>query len=144
MITFETGNLFDSRAQTLVNPVNCVGVMGAGLAREFKERYPSMFQEYWKACQSGQLRPGNLLTIPVGNDKYILNFPTKDDWRNPTEWEYLEKGMATFIRVYRELGITSVAFPLLGAGLGGLNKLEVFDFLVEHLQYVDIHVIIYH
>ena len=119
MLTYLTTNLFYSPAQTLVNPVNTVGVMGKGLALAFKQRYPEMFQDYRSRCQAGELDVGQL-HIYRAVDKIIVNFPTKKHWRNPAKLEYVEQGLQAFVERYEAHGITSVAFPQLGTGLGGL------------------------
>ena len=121
MITVKVGNIFESNASTLVNAVNCVGVMGKGLALEFKKRYPEMFRDYVARCADGMVKPGlpylyrDLLGIS------ILNFPTKDHWRGPSKLSYVTDGLKWFIHNYEELNITSIAFRALGCGNGGLE-----------------------
>jgi O-acetyl-ADP-ribose deacetylase (regulator of RNase III) len=119
-IAYICGDIFASQAQTLVNPVNCHGVMGAGLAREFARRDPTMFAEYRALCASGQLRPG-VPQVYTGAVPWVLNFPTKDHWRSPSRLTYIERGLACFADHYAAWGITSIAFPRLGCGLGGLD-----------------------
>ena len=108
------GNLFESQAEVLVNTVNCVGVMGKGIALEFKKRYPQMFDEYARLCREGQILPGKpyLYTDLIGNK--VLNFPTKDDWRTPSRLSYIQDGLEWFRSNYSKLGIKSIAFPPLG------------------------------
>ncbi len=133
MLTYLTTNLFDSPAQTLVNPVNTVGVMGKGLALGFKQRYPQMFQAYRQQCQAGDLTIGTLHIYPT-SDKIIVNFPTKKHWRNPSRLEYVEVGLEAFVATYQTHGITSVSFPQLGCGYGGLSwKQQVEPLLVRYL-----------
>lgn len=132
------GNLFCSEHQTLVNPVNCVGVMGAGLALEFKLRYPPMFDRYVELCRSRQMDIGKLWLYRGRNaedsgQKWVLNFPTKKHWRWPSRMEYLEAGLRRFMETYRERGITSVAFPLLGAQNGGLDEEVVLQLMLDRL-----------
>lgn len=120
MIRYVAGSLFDSSAQTIVNPVNTVGVMGAGIALEFKRRYPAMFRAYKRFCDRGELTTGKLF-LHRTPDKWILNFPTKQHWRNPSRIEWVEEGLDKFVRTYTVQGITSIAFPRLGCGHGGLE-----------------------
>lgn len=115
-----SGNIFGSPAKTLVNPVNTVGVMGKGLAKEFKKRYPEMFKEYQLYCKQGSLDIGKLWLYKTDH-KWILNFPTKKSWRSPSKIEYIEAGLSKLTLTYAEKGITSIAFPLLGCGNGGLD-----------------------
>ena len=134
MITYTTGNIFDSDAQALVNPVNCVGVMGAGLALQFKKRYPENFHDYRKACLNGDVTPGRSflhLTLPT---KYIVNFPTKREWRDPSRLEDIESGLRDLREVITTLGLTSIAIPPLGAGLGGLNWKDVKPLIESNLK----------
>lgn len=124
MIIYKSGNIFTSECRYLVNPVNTVGVMGAGLAKAFRENFPSMFNKYKTECNKGTFKIGDLLIYDVSNGKgnlFVLNFPTKEHFRNNSKIEYVEKGLETFVRDYKELGIDSIAFPKLASGLGGLN-----------------------
>ncbi|GCF11799.1 macro domain-containing protein [Dictyobacter arantiisoli] len=116
-ITYYTGDIFTSRAQVIVNPVNCRGHMGKGLALAFKQRFPEMFTSYQQDCQEGKLRIGQP-TLYTVSTPWILNFPTKDHWRGDSKIAYLEQGLQYFVAYYKELEITSIAFPRLGAGLG--------------------------
>ena len=120
--------------------MNCVGVMGAGLAKAFKAKYPSIMKPYKAVCDRGLLKIGNLQIIKAGN-RNILNFPTKEHWNKPSEIEYIEKGLDKFLSMYKEKGISSIAFPKLGAGLGGLDwEREVKPLLVSKLTDIDIPV----
>lgn len=118
------GNLFDSLCQTLVNAVNCNGVMGKGIAFEFRHRFPEMFAAYADLCARGRLRPG-LLQLWTRQEPWVLNFPTKDDWRRPSEPAFIEAGLRKFAASYAGKGITSVAFPRLGTANGGVGWAEV-------------------
>lgn len=120
MLTYIEGNLFLSPAQTLVNTVNTVGVMGKGIAKEFKAIFPDMYAAYVERCQHSDLAPGRLHLFRTPH-KWILNFPTKRHWRNPSRLADIEAGLEAFIRGYEAQGITSVAFPQLGCGNGGLD-----------------------
>lgn len=127
------GNLFDSTAQTIVNPVNTVGVMGAGLALQFKEMYPDMFSSYVGHCKSGALAIGKLYLYRADHE-WILNFPTKQDWRQPSRIEWIEAGLKKFVETYERQGITSIAFPKLGCGNGGLDWRDVGPLMERHLD----------
>src|SRR5687768_15788890 len=124
MLRYVTINLFDSPAQTLVNTVNTVGVMGKGVAQAFKRLYPDMYRAYRAFCQDGRLDVGQLYLYKTQN-KWILNFPTKRDWRNASRLEWIEAGLAKFVQTYAERGITSISFPQLGTGNGGLAWSDV-------------------
>lgn len=141
-IRYTVGNIFDSTAQVIVNPVNCKGVMSKGLALAFKERYPAMFRVYQKECQTGLLRIGKP-TLYRESTPWILNFPTKDDWRYPSKLKYIEEGLAYFLANYQQLSIHSIAFPKLGAGLGSLSWNEVGPLMARYLSQLDIEVSIY-
>lgn len=136
MIYYVRGDLFRSGAEALVNPVNTVGVMGKGLALQFKERYPENYLVYRLACQRGEVRIGKVLAYDLGpssSPRYILNFPTKAHWKDPSRLEYIRAGLVDLVRVIRELGIQSVAVPALGAGLGGLSWRDVKPLIEEAL-----------
>ena len=120
MLTYVSINLFKSPAQTLVNTVNTVGVMGKGIAKTFKQLYPEMYREYRQLCQADKLNIGKLYIYRTPN-KIIVNFPTKKHWRNPSRVEYIEAGLREFVRIYDKYGISTVSFPQLGCGNGELN-----------------------
>ena len=142
MEIIENGDIFSSSSQTLVNTVNCLGVMGKGLALQFKKRYPDMFDAYVDICNRELLSIGKLWLYKT-DGKWILNFPTKYDWRLPSKEYYLEAGLEKFMKTYHQRGITSVAFPLLGA-TNGLIKPELsLNIMIEYLQHCDIPVSIY-
>ena len=137
------GNLFDSQMHTWVNTVNCVGVMGKGVALEFKKRFPDMFREYTEKCANKALRPGEPYLFRSLIDPSVLLFPTKDDWRSPSKLSYITEGLEWFCRNYRELGITSIAFPPLGCGNGGLKWEVVGPIMYQVLSQLPIEVEIY-
>jgi O-acetyl-ADP-ribose deacetylase (regulator of RNase III) len=141
-ITHITGNIFTSSAQTLVNTVNCVGVMGAGIALECRLRYPDMYAKYVKICEAGQLSPGKLWLYKSEN-RWVLNFPTKTDWKRPSQERYLHLGLQKFVKTYKAIGIESIAFPLLGADKGGLSRDRSISILEEHLANLKIPIEIY-
>jgi O-acetyl-ADP-ribose deacetylase (regulator of RNase III) len=120
MLLYVKSNIFDSPAQTIVNAVNTVGVMGKGIAQEFKKRYPDMFERYREFCKRGDIDIGRLYLYRSPN-KWVLNFPTKRHWRQPSKAEYIERGLDKFVRTYTQQGITSISFPQLGTGNGGLD-----------------------
>ena len=120
MITYVVCDLFASPAQTLVNTVNTVGVMGKGVAKDFKAIYPEMFSRYQELCERGEFNIGQLWPYRTSN-KLILNFPTKKHWRNPSRPEYIEAGLKSFAEKYHLYGVTSISFPLLGCGNGELD-----------------------
>ena len=124
-------DIFATPARAIVNPVNCVGVMGAGLAAAFKRRYPSTFEAYEAQCAAGLLRPGGVFAhAPVEQPGLvILNFATKDHWRAPSRMEWIETGATALLACARQQGIDSIACPAIGAGLGGLEWSHVQDVL---------------
>lgn len=143
MITYDQGSLFTSSAQALVNTVNTVGVMGKGIALSFKIQYPDMFQAYKAACADGKVRIGSLWlwNAPA---RLIVNFPTKKHWRNPSQLPWIEDGLKAFVNLYEAAGITSVAFPPLGCGNGGLDFLtQVQPLMEQYLAPLPIAVTIY-
>ena len=120
MFISTSGNLLESAADVLVNAVNCKGVMGKGLAYSFKMRFPDMFADYVKSCRNGNLRIGTLHTY-IEEDKIIVNFPTKEDWRKPSELKYIKIGLGKLKDFIEENKITTIAIPKLGCGLGGFK-----------------------
>ncbi|MBH8599603.1 MULTISPECIES: macro domain-containing protein [unclassified Thermoactinomyces] len=142
MIRYVKGNILESDAEALVNPVNCVGVMGKGLALQFKKSYPSNFNQYVQACKAGKLKPG--IVYPVfEQEKWILNFPTKRHWRQKSKLEYIEQGLQDLIRIIETKDIQSVAVSALGCGLGGLNWDEVKKLIEQYLGSLDIDIYVY-
>ena len=121
MIEFTKGDMFDISVDARVNTVNCVGVMGTGVALAFKKRYPEMFKDYENACREGRVRPGALHVWKSLTGDWVINFPTKRDWRDPSRYEDISSGLDA-LRIYlREQGPISVALPALGCGHGGLE-----------------------
>jgi O-acetyl-ADP-ribose deacetylase (regulator of RNase III) len=127
------GNLFASRAQCLVNTVNCVGVMGKGVALEFRHRFPQMFEEYRQICEVGMLRPGQIWPYRKGQP-WILNFAVKNDWKHPSRIEWVESCLAKFAANYQRLGVRSVAMPWLGAMNGRLEWNQVHSLIQSYLS----------
>lgn len=147
MITYGSGDLLAADTHAIINTVNCVGVMGKGIALQFKRRYPQMFKAYEKACKRGDVAIGKMFVAETGElegPKYIVNFPTKTHWRASSKLAYIEAGLVDLIRVIRELDIASVAVPPLGVGNGGLEWADVEPRLVSAFQQLpDVHAVIY-
>ncbi len=127
------GNIFETSCQTIVNTVNCVGVMGKGIAFEYRNRYPDMYRAYVNLCDKKQLRPGSL-HLWKKSTPWILNFPTKKHWKYPSRIEYIEMGLRKFADTYAQKGITSIAFPELGTSAGGLEWGQVGPLMLDHLE----------
>lgn len=143
MITYVWGDLFTSPAQTLVNTVNTVGVMGKGIAKEFKFFFPEMFEAYRDMCDRGELKVGKLLLYRTPH-KMILNFPTKRHWRQRSRVADLELGLQSFVAGYERNGIISVAFPQLGCGNGELDwETQVRPLMERYLGSLPIDVYIH-
>lgn len=142
MIEYIEGNIFDSPAQVIVNTVNTVGVMGKGLALEYKHRYPKMFERYRTVCEKHQFTIGQLMLF-YEPDHWVLLFPTKENWRYPSKLEYIEKGLMKFVNSYADKNITSIAFPRLGCGNGELHWDDVKPLMERYLSPLPIDVYIY-
>jgi O-acetyl-ADP-ribose deacetylase (regulator of RNase III) len=142
LIHFAQGNLFDSQAEALVNAVNTVGVMGRGVALEFKHRFPENYSAYRAACKREELVVGKMFVTEtqLEQPRWIINFPTKQHWRNPSKLEFVRDGLEDFVRVIESHGIKSVALPALGCGLGGLEWKTVRELLETSLEPLD-HVV---
>lgn len=147
MIKFVTGNIFESDAQALVNTVNTVGVMGKGIALQFKKAYPNNFKAYKKACENEEIKIGKLFIFKDFNlssgEKLIINFPTKKHWKNPSEYHFIEEGLNDLKRILQENSIQSIAIPPLGAGNGGLDWARVKQLIVSELNDCGSEIIIY-
>lgn len=144
MVIFTTGDMFQIPAKARINTVNCVGVMGSGVALACKQRYPEMYKEYRKKCKLGEIRPGELF---VWEDKrtheYIVNFPTKRHWRNPSQYEDIEIGLVALKEFLYILGKVGVALPALGCGHGGLDWVTVSCMIYDHLNALDANVYVF-
>jgi len=137
------GNIFNTRAMAVVNTVNCVGVMGKGIALEFKLRFPEMFKEYQKICFAKQLKPGQILPYRKSNP-WVLNFAIKDDWKNPSKEEWIEETLIKFCNSYHQLGIKSIAFPWMGAMNGGIPVDTIKSIMRKYLENLsDIEIEVY-
>lgn len=142
MLTYRRTSVLDSPAQTLVNTVNCVGVMGKGIAKAFKDRYPAMFIAYKRICDQNLLQPGKLW-LWQGPDHSVLNFPTKMHWRAPSQIEWIDMGLQKFVASYESRGISSISFPRLGCGNGGLDWNEVRPLMERYLEPLPIDIYIH-
>lgn len=128
MIEVTRGDILKADAEALVNTVNCVGVMGRGIAAQFKHAYPKNFSAYQQACERREVQPGRMLIHETGqlaNYRWVINFPTKRHWRSNSRIEDIDAGLATLVADVRRLGINSIAVPPLGCGLGGLDWSQV-------------------
>ena len=147
MIKYVTGDIFESRAQAIINTVNTVGVMGKGIALQFKKAFPSNYKAYIDACKTGEIKIGKLFVTKDKNvnsgEKIIINFPTKTDWRKPSEYSYIEDGLIDLIRIIKESGIKTVAIPPLGAGNGGLKWERVKELIEKKMSSVDVELFVY-
>jgi|SRR5690606_647149 len=147
MISYAVGNILDSEAEALVNTVNTDGVMGKGIALQFKREFPSNYKAYREACNNMQIGIGNIFVSRDSNlrlgEKTIINFPTKTSWRKPSEYEYIEKGLDDLIRVIQEYKIKSIAIPPLGAGNGGLEWERVKKLIHRKLNQVEADIVVF-
>jgi O-acetyl-ADP-ribose deacetylase (regulator of RNase III) len=138
IIHLETGaDLFATHAQAIVNPVNCVGVMGRGLALRFKHRFPANFEQYAAACKRGAIAPGDTLAVApaAAGDPWIFNTATKNHWRDPSRLEWIKLAACSIEAEARRLGLARIACPALGAGLGGLPWPLVRGLLTHHFEH---------
>ncbi len=136
-VMYTNSSLFEVDAEAIVNPVNCVGVSGAGMAREFARRYAANDRLYRNACAAGRVRPGRGLITETGSDslKYIVNFPTKRHWRDSSRLEDIHLGLRNLHRELLRRHIRSIAMPRIGAGLGGLIWADVRDIIEREFKY---------
>lgn len=142
MIKYVQDNLFSTPAQVLVNTVNLDGVMGKGIALQFKKIYPDMFKKYQYFCETKLFTMGKLWLYKT-DSKWILNFPTKLHWREKSKLEYIELGLKKFVETYSKHNITSIAFPKLGCGNGGLNWKIVKPLMDQYLKNLPIDIYVY-
>ena len=143
---FTKGNILESTAEALVNTVNTVGVMGKGVALQFKERFPDNFAQYVSACKRGEVTIGKMFVTNANsiiNPKWIFNFPTKKHWMHKSSYEYIKSGIEDLVIQVKEKNIKSIAIPPLGAGQGGLDWQIVKDILSERLSHLNMEIIIY-
>jgi O-acetyl-ADP-ribose deacetylase (regulator of RNase III) len=149
MIEYVRGNILNAEADALVNTVNCVGVMGKGVALQFKQAYPENFRQYERACRANEVQPGRMLTVPIADllrpkPKFIINFPTKRHWKGKSRLEDIETGLEALAEEVRSLAITSIAIPPLGCGNGGLDWAQVKPRIEATFKKLpDVHVLLY-
>ena len=146
MIHYTKGNILESPATALVNTVNLVGIMGKGIALQFKNQFPDNDKLYQKACKTGDIAIGKLFVTKqstIFGDKIIINFPTKNDWRKPSEYSYIQAGLDDLIKVIEQYQITSIAIPPLGAGNGGLNWVRVRSMIEQALSNLNVDITVY-
>ena len=147
MIQYKNDNLLESEAEALVNTVNTVGIMGKGIALQFKNQYPNNYKLYKQACKLNEVKVGKMFVTEesslLGGKKTIINFPTKTDWRKPSEYEYIELGLRDLVEIINEKKIKSVAIPPLGAGNGGLDWNRVKTLMEQYLKDIDSTIFIY-
>ena len=146
-IELKTGDILKANAEAIVNTVNCVGIMGRGIALQFKKSFPANFRAYALACENGEVQPGKMFVFDTGsftNPRYIINFPTKRHWKGKSRIEDIDSGLVALAREVSERGIKSVAVPPLGAGLGGLEWDDVRPRIEAALRDIpDLDVLIY-
>jgi len=142
MIQYSDSTVFNVDVQTIVNTINCMGVMGAGIALEFRLRFPKMYEDYLNRCSRKAVQIGKPYLYREYGDPWILNFPTKYHWKYPSKLEWIEQGLEYFTANYEQGNITSIAFPKLGSSRGKLEWEEVQSIMERHLQNVKIPIYI--
>lgn len=146
MIVYKNGDIFSEDVEAIINTVNCVGVMGRGLALQFKNKYPQNFKEYEIACKREEVKPGRMFIYQTGqltNPKYIINFPTKRHWKGKSKIEDVESGLDDLIKILHKLGIKSISIPPLGSGLGGLDWQVVRKKIEVKLANLDCKIVVF-
>jgi len=147
MLQYKKGDILAEDTEALINTVNCVGVMGRGIALQFKNAFPENFEEYARACKRDEVQPGRMFVTEINQlttPRYIINFPTKRHWRGKSRMEDIDAGLIDLQRVIREKGIRSIAIPPLGSGLGGLDWKRVRPRIEEALRdFIDVRVVIF-
>lgn len=146
-MNYTKGNILESNTEVIINPVNIVGVMGKGLALQFKQKFPTNYKIYKEACNDKTIDIGKLLLVDESNlerKKFVINFPTKKHWRNPSKIEYIEEGLKDLVRIIETQKFESMAIPALGCGLGGLEWGSVKLLIERYLENLEgIEIIIY-
>lgn len=147
MLIFKKGNLLDSKCYALVNTVNIVGIMGKGIALQFKNEFPYNYKIYRNACQNHQLQIGGLLQVNdrslLLGERLIINFPTKTHFQLPSEYSYIEQGLIALTKLIVKENVKSIALPALGCGNGGLDWLIVKKMICRHLDPIQAEIDIY-
>lgn len=142
MLKYYGGTVFNVPVKTYVNTVNCVGIMGSGIALEFKLRFPDMYEDYKKKCKEKQLTVGKPYIYEHSENIWIMNFPTKNHWKYPSKLEWIEEGLRYFKENYKNWNIDSIAFPKLGTANGKLDWKEVRSVMEKYLSSLDIEIYI--
>ncbi len=147
MITFKTGNIFEEDIEAIVNTVNCIGIMGRGIALQFKKKYPANFKAYAEAAKHNEIIPGKMFVFENNKNsspKYIINFPTKRHWRDKSRISDIQSGLHALAKTIQKEKIQSIAIPPLGCGLGGLNWGEVRQLILNTFEKLpDINIIVF-
>lgn len=147
MVEYKKGDILQEETEAVVNTVNTKGVMGKGIALQFKERFSENYKQYKKACEAGHVETGKVFVTETGqllNPRYIINFPTKEHWRYPSKMEYIHEGLQDLVRVIKEKNISSIAIPPLGCGNGGLDWNEVKPAIEKALSsFTDLQIILF-
>lgn len=147
LLDLRRGDILNADVEALVNTVNCVGVMGRGIALQFRKAFPENFKAYESACKRGEIKPGAMFVFETGqltNPRYIINFPTKRHWRGKSRLQDIEIGLQALVREIERLGVSSIAIPPLGCGLGGLRWSEVRPRIERALEAVpDVRAILF-
>lgn len=147
MIKYITGNILDSNVQALVNTVNTMGIMGKGIALQFKKAYPNNYKAYEKACKNKEVMVGKMFVTVDSNtttgERIIINFPTKTNWRKPSEYKYIEDGLEDLVKVIIHKSIKSIAIPPIGAGNGGLNWEKVKKIIEKKVEHLNVDIFVY-
>ena len=147
MIRFVTGNLFEAQTEALVNTVNTVGVMGKGIALQFKNAFPHNYKVYAEMCKRKDLAPGKLLAVwdshKLMGKRLVINFPTKSHWKEPSEYSYVTDGLVALRELILEQKISGVAIPALGCGNGGLDWNIVKSLIEEHLSGLESEIVVF-
>ncbi len=145
-IVYVSGDILKATTEAIINPVNTAGVMGAGLAKQFHSKYPRMFKDYRDMCRLGELIPGRLHVFDregFSPPFYIINFPTKKHWSQPSRLEYIETGLSTLVQILGRLSARSISIPKLGCGLGGLNWCDVNSLIKKYLSNAEVKIMVY-
>lgn len=146
MLEFTTGNILRAETEALVCPVNCSGVLGSGLALQFKRVFARNFFNYKEKCQNGEVKPGKMLvfeTMRQSGPKYIINFPIKDHWQDKASIATIETGLTDLKKTIKDLNIQSIAIPALGVGYGMLQWEEVKQLIKSTLGNINAHIIVF-
>jgi O-acetyl-ADP-ribose deacetylase (regulator of RNase III) len=147
MIEYKNGDILKEYTEALVNTVNCVGVMGRGIALQFKNSFPDNYKAYKEACDRSEMQPGKMFVFNTGyltNPKYIINFPTKRHWKGKSRIEDIEAGLKSLVDTIIQYNIKSIAIPPLGSGLGGLNWIDVKPIIELELNSLkSVHIVVY-